>query len=131
MKDLSLGELGEAVTDGDLNPSITVAELIAGKVGSAGRTGVSFRSMKTGQDAVDTRTKAQREAFDRIVLGLFPPEYQVSSVEISRFLAPSVSTPDQMRKSLARSIEAGLIRKKGKARGTRYSLTAKGTKAAS
>lgn len=127
---LTVGEIAEC--DIDLS-SISVAELYGG---------VAFKSNTVTKElvveirtGVETRTKADRIAFDEnIRLVLSGSELHLNSEAIASahdHECGGKPTPDQLRKSLARSIAEGLVKRTGKARGTRYTLTAKGRKMAS
>ncbi len=81
-------------------------------------------------DGVRTRTKAQRIDFDRHVLevlGQLDDNDSLGSQSLQELVGHP--TPDQLRKSLHRSVEAKLVKRRGRARGSRYWLTAKGRKA--
>lgn len=105
--------------------NITIAEI----VGATGN-GISAKSMT---DEVSTRLKSERVEFDanvrRILAG---SEISLCAEVIScayKDTHGQTPSPEQLRKSLMRSVSSGLVKRKGKARGTSYELTAKGRKA--
>lgn len=73
---------------------------------------------KRAAKGVDTRTPAGREAYDQAMLNALK---QVGKAAAAPELAAAVGgTPLQIRTSLARLIERGLVNWTGQARGTRY-----------
>lgn len=146
LKDATLQELGHAAISGRLDLSqLRVTDLVGGGRGMhVSSKATEFTITQKGIDKIEahhtsgqilTRTKDQRIAFDRAVLLTFCRDDEawtsLSSVDITNALVSEgvgEASPDQLRKSLHRSIESGLVKSKGKARGTRYSLTSKGRK---
>jgi hypothetical protein len=73
---------------------------------------------KRGAKGVDTRTPAGREAYDQAMISALK---QAGKAAAAPELAAAVGgTPLQIRTSLARLIERGLVNWTGQARGTRY-----------
>jgi hypothetical protein len=71
-----------------------------------------------GAKGVDTRTPAGREAYDQAMINALK---QAGKASAAPELAAAVGgTPLQIRTSLARLIERGLVNWTGQARGTRY-----------
>jgi hypothetical protein len=71
-----------------------------------------------GSKGVDTRTPAGREAYDQAMISALK---QAGKAAAAPELAAAVGgTPLQIRTSLARLIERGLVNWTGQARGTRY-----------
>lgn len=119
--DLCLGDLPLSL-EIDIG-NITIAEL-------AGSGGFSAKSM-AGE--VSTRLKSERSEFDSNVRKILMGSENSLGAEVIASAYQDVHSeqpsPDQLRKSLKRSMSAGLIKRRGKARGTSYELTAKGRKA--
>ncbi len=106
---------------GKLAGSLTMGELLDGAASSAaksprakGRSSASGR----GSKKVETRTQAGREAYDALVLGAIQGASEPIGAEALR---PQLGgSPEQLRASLHRLVDAKSIKRKGKARATKY-----------
>ena len=97
--------------------SVSVGDLIA--AGTNGKEGVSASPAKPKAKVVNTRTPEGRRAYDTAVLSVVEAaEQPLKAPEITSVVG---GTALQVRKSLARLIEAGKVTWEGKARGMRYS----------
>jgi hypothetical protein len=145
---MSLAELGKLATGelGSLLKGITIGELLGqagaapasrgGRGAKAGRAAAPAKAGRKGRAAapakeaapakrggakpvVDTRTPAGRDAYDEAMLNaLKAADGPRAAPELSAVVG---GTPLQVRTSLARLIERGLVSWTGQARGTRYS----------
>ena len=100
--------------------SVTVGDVInAGHVGDAGKREITEISDEDAPGGVNTRTAAGRREYDgRVFEYIQAAEEPVSATEIRTNVG---GTSLQVRKSVARLIEAERVTWHGKARGTRYS----------
>lgn len=110
--------------------SITITEIIRGD-SESNAPPVPSQGLT---ELADTRTKLARDLLDArmiSVVSLIGPS--CGSPAITEQFSESFGcapSADQLRKSLRRSIGLGLVKSQGKARGTTYTLTAKGERAA-
>jgi hypothetical protein len=153
---VTLGQLGDPETLGFdlravpvsrlLGKNTTTSELLFDVSGLGDfASGIPVNHKLDPTIGAKVRTKVQRENFDAAVLWVVagsklqepdentPPEAWLwSAIEIGDSLAErghGNATPDQLRKSLKRLIALKQVKQSGKARGTRYTATAKGVKA--
>ncbi len=100
--------------------SVTVGEVIrAGREALGSDMDELARGRAEDDDDVNTRTAVGRRDYDSRVLDFIrAAEEPVSATEIRNFIN---GTSLQVRKAVARLIEAELVTWHGKARGTRYS----------
>lgn len=144
---VTLGQLGDVEALGfDLRAVPVSALLSAGgfvpmSIGYGETIDASFEPSKLDPAiGAKTRTKVHRENFDAAVLWVvaerdptFPDEGLAwSSIEVGDSLAErghGNASASQLRKSLHRLIALKQVKSTGKARGTRYTATAKGVKA--
>ena len=113
---------------------IEIAEVVSGNaygtVVDCEMDAVVLSSGPLNTPAVLTRTKAQREAFDRHVLAVLCQLGDVESLPSESLVElTGHPTTNQLRKSLHRLWGADLVEITGRARGTRYSPTGDGRKA--
>ncbi|MEL6185636.1 MAG: hypothetical protein AAFU79_13520 [Myxococcota bacterium] len=126
---MTLSELSELVsTETDLG-ALTIGEVFGVKGGRGGRPRGTAKATKS-KPKKGSRTKTKkaaernmrtdeaRAAFDKEVYGLLKAEGGKVSAEAMR--AELGGTPDQLRKSLVRLMEAGRVKRTGKLRATRY-----------
>lgn len=124
----SVKDLRQLVTENPSLGSITLAELLGAtaKKGrgrkAGGRRGKGGRKAAAGKRNV--RTEAGRAAFDKEVLAALT-DAGGDTVAASTIRTALNADPTQLRTSLNRLIEKGVVTFTGKARGTRYSLTGK------
>ena len=120
-------ELRQLVGDNPALGSLSLGELLGSEGGrgrgrkTATRKGARGKAGKGGVQKRNVRTEPGREAFDKEVLdGLKAAGGKnVSATDVRKALS---ADPTQLRTSLNRLIEKGLVTFTGKARGTRYSL---------
>jgi hypothetical protein len=123
-------DLKQLVGDNPALGSLTLSELLG--VGGGGRGRGGRRKGKTAKGARggarkgaavkrNVRTEAGREAFDKEVLDALK-EFGGDTVAATQLRESLNADPTQLRTSLNRLIERGLVTFTGKARGTRYSL---------
>jgi len=100
--------------------SVSVGDLIAaGADDDKEGAGPSSAQSKPKTKAVNTRTPEGRRAYDAAVFGVVEAaEQPLKAPEITAVVG---GTALQVRKSLARLIDAGKVTWEGKARGMRYS----------
>lgn len=135
---ITIGDLNEGGRAAGIVLDITVQELLQANGDKWGvpvplplladQPLADFQTMEV--DHVETRTKAQRIAFDRRVLetlGQLDDNDSLGSQSLQELVGHP--TPDQLRKSLHRSVKAKHVKRRGRARGSRYWLTARGQKA--
>lgn len=94
-----------------------------GVVQGAKTNGTNGHTKKAKTGVVNTRTQEGRDAYDKKILAEIGSEPH--TVEE---LAPP-GTPEQIRTSLHRLVEAKMVKRTGQARGTRYQILAKGVAA--
>jgi hypothetical protein len=131
----SVADLRELVAEDPALGSLTLTELLGRPGAKAPAVEQRQRAAKPGRkpqaaakggrsrDQWDTQTAEGRAALDRAVLEALAV-YGGVSVSAEAIRARLGATPDQLRASLNRHIEAGDVSFSGKARGTRYSLEA-------
>lgn len=120
-------ELRELVGDNPALGSITLDDLLGGggkgkgRGKGRGRAKSKAGSRKAGVRKRNVRTEAGREAFDAEVLEALKAAggKNISASVIREALS---AEPTQLRTSLNRMIEKGILSFTGKARGTRYTL---------
>lgn len=125
---MTLSELSELVNaETDLG-ALTIGEVFGVRGGRGGRPRGTAKATKSKPKGSRTkrkkaaernmRTDEARAAFDKEVYGLLKAEGGKVSAEAMR--ADLGGTPDQLRKSLVRLMEAGKVKRTGKLRATRY-----------
>lgn len=133
LKGITIGEiLGQISKPGRAAPGKAAQKAAPAPAKSSGGGRKSGRASGGGKESggsskrggaakgVDTRTPAGREAYDTSMLNALK---QVGKAAAAPELAAIVGgTPLQIRTSLARLIERGLVNWTGQARGTRYTL---------
>lgn len=123
----SVKDLRDLVNDNPALGDISLNELLGATKGRGKRKGAGGRkAAKAGRKAGSTkrnvRTEAGREAFDQEVLEALKTAGgdTVAATQLREALGADST---QLRTSLNRLIDKGIVNYKGKARGTRYSLS--------
>lgn len=125
---MTLSDLSELVSAENSLGDLTIGEVFGVKGGRGGRPrgpAKATRSKTKGSRAKkkrgaerNMRTDEARAVFDEEVYGLLEADGGKVAAEAIR--AELGGTPDQLRKSLVRLMEAGRVRRTGKLRATRY-----------
>ena len=120
-------DLKQLVSDNPALGGLTLTELLGGSVSRRGgrRKGAAPRkaggARKGAAHKRNVRTESGREAFDKEVLDALK-ELGGDTVAATQLRTTLNADPTQLRTSLNRLIERGIVTFQGKARGTRYSL---------
>lgn len=145
---VTLGQLGDVEALGFdlravpasrlLSKNTVTRELIVDLSGVVHDDGIPRNHRPDYATGAKTRTKVQRANFDAAVLWILA-EIAIDDASVgwsALFVGNKLAerghgnpTPEQLRKSLHRLIGLKQIKQSGKARGTRYTATAKGVKA--
>lgn len=120
-------ELRKLVSDTPALGSLTLNELLGESGGGKQRKGRTSKKRKggtkrkSGVQKRNVRTEAGRDAFDAEVLAALK-DLGGDSIAATQLREQLNADPTQLRTSLNRLIEKGIVTFTGKARGTRYTL---------
>ena len=127
----SVKDLRDLVGDNPALGGVTLSELLGASGGRGGRRkasapgkgkGKGGAPRKGGAHKRNVRTESGREAFDTEVLDALKT-HGGDTVAATQLRESLNADPTQLRTSLNRLIERGVVTFTGKARGTRYSMT--------
>ena len=116
--------LSEAVSLSDglgkLAGTLTFGELLDGAVGKAVKTPAATKATRYRAKAVATRTQAGRDAYDATVQAAVQKHDGPIGAEALRGIVGG--SPLQLRAALHRLVDEKVLKRKGKARATKYML---------